>query len=268
MVKKEFLAKDIEIKAPITIQEGKTVPEAAEMMLRYNSSYLLVVDADFKPTGIVTEKDFMIIVAKNNRACNDIQIEEVASKPLITASLYSTIEECSDILKRNGIKHLPITDENGVLHGVITWKELYVRDPGVVADTHPIALFVISKILGLLLFEYSFSSIKKIISGDLFSGAITSFDSMFKELLNDPEGNVKYIEIEDNAFLFEHGDFTIAILVQDQESIDSRKRLKLFEKAFEEKFSMQLEHYSQKTPINIFDGATAIVEELFSANID
>ncbi|HME54028.1 MAG TPA: CBS domain-containing protein [Candidatus Lokiarchaeia archaeon] len=267
MVKKEILAKDIEIKAPVTIEEGKTVPEAADLMLRYNSSYLLVVNNDFKPTGIVTEKDFMIIVAKD-RACHDMPIEEVASKPLITASLYSTIDECSDILKRNGIKHLPVTDENGVLHGVITWKELYVRDPGVVVDTHPIALFVISKILGLLLFEYSFSSTKKIISGDLFSGAISSFDSMFKELLNDPEGNLKFVEIEDNAFLFEHGKFTIAILVQDQESIDSRKRLKLFERGFEEKFSTHLENYSQKTPINIFEEATAIVEELFSASID
>jgi hypothetical protein len=39
MAKKKLLAKDIEIKAPVTISMGMTVPEAAKQMLKFNSSY-------------------------------------------------------------------------------------------------------------------------------------------------------------------------------------------------------------------------------------
>nr|MDO8113959.1 CBS domain-containing protein [Candidatus Sigynarchaeota archaeon] len=266
MAKKKLLAKDIEIKAPVTISMGMTVPEAAKQMLKFNSSYLIVVDGAFKPVGIVTEKDFMNIIAQD-KACNEMPIEEVMSKPLISTTCDSPLEDCVDILKRNGIKHLPVTKVDGKLHGVVTWKELYMKDASVVVETHPEALYVISKKNGLLLFEYSFPGAKKgEISGDLFSGAVASFNMMFNEVLHS-NGELRFIEIENYAILAEYGNFTISIVVQDQESIDSRKRLKLFEKEFETRFFQYLEQYSDKRSTNVFDGAKEIVEELFSTKI-
>ncbi len=261
--KRHLLAKDIEIKAPVTIDEDTPIPQAAQQMLKFNSSYIIVVDKDTKPVGIVTEKDFMIIIARE-KTCHGASIKEVMSKPLVTASYETTLEDCGEILKRNGIKHLPIT-RDGKLHGVITIKELLYSNSSIVVETHPLMLMVLCKKNGLVLFEYHFPGQKRIAT-DLFSGAMTSFDAMFHELLQS-EGEIKYIEIENNAILVEQGTYSIAILVQDQESIDSRKRLKLFEQSFEESNREHLENYSPRVTTNVFDGAKTIVENLFSAKI-
>jgi CBS domain-containing protein len=261
--KKQLLAKDIEIKAPVTINADTPIPQAARHMLKFNSSYIIVVDNDTKPVGIVTEKDFMLIIA-HDKACNDMCIKEVMSKPLVTAAAETTLDECSEILKRNGIKHLPITKE-GKLHGVITVKEILYNTTTIVVETHPFMIMVLCKENGLVLFEYNFPGQARI-AADLFSGAMTSFDAMFREILHSA-GELKYIEIENNAILVEHGNYSIAILVQDLESIDSRKRLKLFEKQFEVEHAQYLENYTPKIPTNVFDGARGIVEDLFSTKI-
>ncbi|MBN2150642.1 MAG: CBS domain-containing protein [Candidatus Lokiarchaeota archaeon] len=261
--KKRLLAKDIEIKAPVTIDEDTPIAQAAQQMLKYNSSYIIVVDKVGKPVGIVTEKDFMIIIARE-KAYHGAPVKDVMSKPLVTASHETALDDCGEILKRNGIKHLPITRE-GKLHGVITIKELLYSSSSIVVETHPLMLMILSKKNGLLLFEYHFPGQKRI-AADLFSGAMSSFDAMFREVLHS-EGEIKYIEIESNAILVEHGTYSIAILVQDLESIDSRKRLKLLEHEFEETHLEHLEHYSPKVTTNVFDDARVIVENLFSAKI-
>nr|MDO8086192.1 CBS domain-containing protein [Candidatus Sigynarchaeum springense] len=263
--KRHLVAKDIEIKAPVTINEDTPIPQAAQQMLKFNSSYIIITDKDNKPVGIVTEKDFMVIIARE-KACHGEPIKDVMSKPLVTTTYETSLEECGEILKRNGIKHLPITKE-GKLHGVITIKELLYSSSSIVVETHPIMLMVLCKKNGLVLFEYHFPVPgQKRIAADLFSGAMTSFDAMFHELLQS-EGEIKFIEIENHAILVEHGTFSIAILVQDQESIDSRKRLKMFEQSFEETNRMYLENYSPKVTTNVFNGAKMIVENLFSAKI-
>jgi CBS domain-containing protein len=261
--KKHFLAKDIEVKAPVTINEDMPVPQVAQQMLKFNSSYVIIVDKEFKPVGIVTEKDFMVIIARE-KTCHDLPIKDVMSKPLVTASNETTLEECGEILKRNGIKHLPIT-RDGKLNGVITIKELLYSSSSIVVETHPLMLMVLCKKNGLVLFEYHFPGQQRI-AADLFSGAMTSFDAMFREVLHS-EGELKYIEIENKAILVENGTYSISILVQDQESIDSRKRLKMFENIFEESFLEYLQNYTPKVTTNVFDGAKGIVENLFSAKI-
>ncbi len=261
--KKHLLAKDIEIKAPVTINEDTPIPQVAQQMLQFNSSYVIIVDKDFKPVGIVTEKDFMVVIARE-KACHDLPIKEVMSKPLVSASDETALDECGEILKRNGIKHLPIT-KDGKLQGVITIKELLYSSKDIVVETHPLMLMTLCKQNGLVLFEYHFPGQQRI-AADLFSGAMTSFDAMFREVLHS-DGELKFIEIENSAILVENGTYSIVILVQDQESIDSRKRLKMFERMFEENFLEYLQHYTPMVTTNVFDGAKSIVENLFSAKI-
>ena len=48
----------------------------------------------------------------------------MTSKGLVTAPVGTTLEEAREILHRHKIEKLPIVDENGVLKGLITVKDI------------------------------------------------------------------------------------------------------------------------------------------------
>ncbi len=174
-----ILARDIANKTPITVHSGTPVHVAASTMVGYNSSYLIVVDTSNDiPVGIVTERDFMKLIAKQ-KDYHGLAIDAIMSKPLLALEGSSTLVECLEFMKRHGIKHMPLLHEAS-LEGIITLKTLLMHtNSPVLVQTNPVALYVLHKANGLLLFEYHFKHGQEI-SGDLFSGALSSFDTLFR----------------------------------------------------------------------------------------
>ncbi len=260
-----ILARDIANKTPITVHSGTPVHVAASTMVGYNSSYLIVVDTSKDiPVGIVTERDFMKLIAKQ-KDYHGLAIDAIMSKPLLALEGSSTLVECLEFMKRHGIKHMPLLHEAS-LEGIITLKTLLMHtNSPVLVQTNPVALYVLHKANGLLLFEYHFKHGQEI-SGDLFSGALSSFDTLFREVLKS-QGRLTFIDRENSVILIEYGEYTIHVLLQDRESIDSRKRLKLSTVEFEETFSAYLEAYSERTSLTVFEPAKSIVEKLFFVKV-
>nr|MDO8119059.1 CBS domain-containing protein [Candidatus Sigynarchaeota archaeon] len=266
LAQKAVLARDIASRTPITIHSGTPVHVAASTMMGYNSSYLIVIDANTgNPAGIVTERDFMKLIAKN-KDYYKLVIDDIMSKPLLALENNTTLVECIEFMKRKGIKHLPLVS-GSTLDGVVTLKTLLMHASSpVLVQTNPIALYVLSKANGLLIFEYHFKQGTGI-SGDLFSGALSSFDTIFSEVLKS-QGRLTFIDRENSVILIEHGDFTIHVLLQDKESIDSRKRLKLFTAEFEESFAGELACYDERTSLNVFEPAKSIIEKIFFVKVN
>ena len=267
MQAEKTIAADIIDHPARTIHFNSYVPTAAKKMLDYRSTYLIVVDGRKNPIGIVTERAFMSLLSSSAKRYQKIRIKDVMSAPLISTESRTLVVDCIDLMKKNGIKHIPLIDE-GVLKGVITLKSVIFMDPSIYIKTSPIAMFVLFKKNGLPIFEYIFdNTIGKKISTDLFSGAISSFDAIFSEALH-IKSNLKFIERENNVILMEHGTYVLAILIQDTESIDSRKRLQSFLQRFEKEFNATLSSYTEAKPINIFQQATHIVEDLFAGKVN
>ncbi|MHA1792988.1 MAG: CBS domain-containing protein [Promethearchaeota archaeon] len=263
----EVLVKDIANRNPVTVSRKISVPEAAARIIDYQSSYLIVVNKDsMKPIGILTEKDFMKLVAQNIN-CKDLIVEKVMSSPLITLKCTDSREKCIETMKENGIKHVVITNK-GKLVGVVTIKELLFEESSFIVETHPVSIYVVYRDNGLLIFEYNFRQNvqKEEISSDLFTGAFSTFDTIIPKILGS-KGKLKLIEIEDLKILIEHGKYTISILIQDKESIDSRKRLINFKNIFESTYKSFLENYSEKTSLNVFNGAKEHVERIFASKL-
>lgn len=107
------------IKDPFSLTKEKTIRDADELMERYRISGVPIVDENKKLVGIITNRDI--------RFEDDFskKIEDaMTSKHLITGRVGVSLEEAQDILRKYKIEKLPIVDENGILDGLITIKDI------------------------------------------------------------------------------------------------------------------------------------------------
>ncbi len=118
---------------PIFIGPDKTVADADALMSEYKISGVPVVDDELKLIGIITNRDMRFITDMS------LKIADVMTKaPLVTAKVGITLEEAAQVLQAHKIEKLPIVDENGVLQGLVTIKDIEKKErfPNANKDQH------------------------------------------------------------------------------------------------------------------------------------
>lgn len=104
---------------PITIQRGKTVGDALDLMKEYHIGGIPVVDGEQHLVGIVTNRDLRFELNKNKL------IDEVmTSENLVTTNQQTDLTAAARILQEHKIEKLPVVDKNGKLIGLITYKDI------------------------------------------------------------------------------------------------------------------------------------------------
>jgi IMP dehydrogenase len=103
---------------PITIDPGKKISDALEVMKHYRISGVPVTKGG-KLVGILTNRDLRF------ETRFDLPISQVMTKEnLITVPVGTTLEEAEKILHRHRVEKLLVVDENYVLKGLITVKDI------------------------------------------------------------------------------------------------------------------------------------------------
>ena len=118
---------------PIFIGPDKTVADADALMGEYKISGVPVVDDELKLLGIITNRDMRFITDMR------LKISDVMTKaPLVTAKVGITLEEAAKVLQAHKIEKLPIVDENDVLQGLVTIKDIEKKEkfPNANKDEH------------------------------------------------------------------------------------------------------------------------------------
>jgi len=108
---------------PVFISPDKTVADADALMGEYKISGVPVVDDDMKLLGIITNRDMRFITDMS-----EIISDVMTKAPLVTAKAGTTLDEATKILQKHKIEKLPIVDENDILHGLITIKDIEKRE--------------------------------------------------------------------------------------------------------------------------------------------
>lgn len=104
---------------PITLGPDKLVLDATQLMDKYHISGIPIVDDSDKLIGILTNRDLRFEPNQN------LKISDVMTKVnLRTAPLGTTLEEAEILLQKYKIEKLPVVDENGILKGLITFKDI------------------------------------------------------------------------------------------------------------------------------------------------
>ncbi len=104
---------------PITMGPDQKVAEALEIMARYRISGVPITDGTGRLVGILTNRDLRF--EKNL----DRPVHEVmTSRNLVTVPPGTTLEQAKEILHAHRIEKLPVVDEDFVLQGLITIKDI------------------------------------------------------------------------------------------------------------------------------------------------
>lgn len=101
-----------------TVPLYTTLAEATATMRQYQLSSLLVVDANSTPQGIITERDILHALAHETESAT--VIEQVMSKPVISAPANTEFRDGYHLLAFHNIRHLLITDDNGAPKGIVS----------------------------------------------------------------------------------------------------------------------------------------------------
>ena len=107
------------IRDPVTLTANKTIGEALELMKKYRISGIPIIDNKLKLVGILTNRDLRF---EPNRK---LKVKDLmTSENLITAPLGTNLEKAEKILQKYKIEKLPVVDRNGILKGLITFKDI------------------------------------------------------------------------------------------------------------------------------------------------
>ncbi len=107
------------IHKPIVVSPDKTIFEAEQLMSKYHISGIPVVDVNGKLIGILTNRDLRF---EPNRK---LPVSQLMTKDnLISAPVGTTLETAERILHKHRIEKLPVVDKNGILKGLITYKDI------------------------------------------------------------------------------------------------------------------------------------------------
>ncbi|HKT12214.1 MAG TPA: IMP dehydrogenase [Terriglobia bacterium] len=117
---------------PVTIGPRQKIAEALEIMARYKISGVPVTE-NGKLVGILTNRDLRF------ETRTDLKVEDrMTRENLVTVPVGTTLDEAERILHQHRIEKLPVVDENYVLKGLITVKDIQkkIQYPHAAKDSH------------------------------------------------------------------------------------------------------------------------------------
>ncbi len=107
---------------PITLGPERPLREASALMRRFRISGVPIVDGSGRLVGIITNRDLQF-----ERNLDQPIRDAMTKEQLVTAPVGTSLEDAERILAKHRIEKLPVVDQDGVLKGLITVKDIFKR---------------------------------------------------------------------------------------------------------------------------------------------
>lgn len=95
------------------------VIDAIHQMNRHKIGALVVMNEDLV-SGIFTERDVLRRVIGEGLNPSDCYVGDVMTREIVLCRPDNTLEEISAIMQQRRVRHLPVIDSSGHLHGLIS----------------------------------------------------------------------------------------------------------------------------------------------------
>jgi CBS domain-containing protein len=106
-----------------SIGRDATVLQAALVMNEHKIGALLVLDAG-QVVGVFTERDVLRRVVGEQLDPVKTRVVEVMTADVVCCTAETSVEEARGSMKNRRIRHLPVVDGDGRLHGLISIGDL------------------------------------------------------------------------------------------------------------------------------------------------
>ena len=120
---------DIMTNNPVSINEEKTIQEAAILMKENDVGSLIVSKKDVF-TGLVTEEDFTFKAISENKPADKTLVKEIMTSfdDIISVEPQLDIYDAIKVMNENNVRRLPVISD-GKLKGLITKKDILKIEP-------------------------------------------------------------------------------------------------------------------------------------------
>jgi CBS domain-containing protein len=112
---------------PVVVVDPDTTVSYAMTLMRRRAIRSVVVNigehnAEF---GILTTTDIRDKIVAVGRNPANTHVREIMSGPIITARAEWTLKECSQVMQKHKIHHLPVVDDQEALVGLISATDIF-----------------------------------------------------------------------------------------------------------------------------------------------
>ena len=119
-------AQDIMSKNPRTVTPEATVRDAARLMQEEDVGIVPVVEQD-RLVGLITDRDIAIRVVAEGRS--EARVRDVMSENPKSCRPSDDVEEVLELMGREKVRRVPITDERGTLLGIVAQADVVREAP-------------------------------------------------------------------------------------------------------------------------------------------
>ena len=150
----EYMNKDV-LKLSLKTQTR----DAATMLRSYETDDIIVIDKEKFPVGIVTDEDILSKVSDATVYAEATTLEEIMSKPVITISEKSTLQEALHIMRDNNVRKLPVVSKKNFVVGMILQSTIANAIRDATATTPRLLSPPVKAVLGNLGFVLQFAGV-------------------------------------------------------------------------------------------------------------
>jgi CBS domain-containing protein len=111
----------------LVVGKDENVLEAAVLMREYHTGDVIIVEerqGSRYPVGIVTDRDIVIELVAKGIAIESVTVGDLMCGELVLAREEDSLFDAIQLMRRKGIRRLPVVDQNGALAGIITADDL------------------------------------------------------------------------------------------------------------------------------------------------
>jgi CBS domain-containing protein len=127
---------DIAAEDVVTVERDTPVPTAVASMAENDVGSVVVVEDD-EPIGMLTDRKVALALEDTPEVAQQT-VGDLVSEELVTADSSTTVFEVVKMMGDNGIRRVPVVDEEGNLQGIVTLDDAIVllgTELGNVAET-------------------------------------------------------------------------------------------------------------------------------------
>lgn len=111
-------------RATLTVKNGDSLRRAAVAMMERGVGSAVVI-TNGKPTGIITDRDALRVIARGDDP-NVLTVGDCVKRALKTVTGSLDVVDAANIMRETGFRQLVVVDDQGALAGVFSMRDLVV----------------------------------------------------------------------------------------------------------------------------------------------
>lgn len=120
--------KNIMTKSIKTCDYGCSAKEAAQIMKKFNTGAVPVVDSMNKPLGIITDRDITINAVAQSNHPDSVRVMNLMTRHIISVHEDDPIDVAAQKMKENKVRRILVVDDEDRLKGIISLADFVQQD--------------------------------------------------------------------------------------------------------------------------------------------